>query len=376
MKLLFVIDSFGPGGAQRQMTALAEELSGRGHSISFFAYYPEHREFAPKNIPVHAAPKKSRWSLGPLFELRRLIRNHQFDGVLAYLQTPGFYAELACAGLKDVVLVVSERSSFPPGRAPLAARILRWGHCLADAVVVNSHHHRKRLQKAFPWMSGRLRTIENGINVQNYTESPYPEGSKGEVSLLALGRVDRLKNPLGLIQAMGILKSSGASLSRIRWAGDIPRTSEGADYYTQCNVLLERHGISDRWEWLGVRQDVPALIASSDGLIHPSLLEGASNAVCEAMAMGRPVLAGRIGDHEHLIHHEKTGILFDPLVASDIGRAMSTFMEIDRVDRGKMGARAAAFVRETMSISKCADRYEEVFTECRSRRRQRKHDNV
>jgi len=72
MKLLFVIDNLGSGGAQRQMINLARELKTRGHHVEFFVYYP-HDHYLPLldevGIPVHFHLKTFRYSIAPLFEV-------------------------------------------------------------------------------------------------------------------------------------------------------------------------------------------------------------------------------------------------------------------------------------------------------------------
>jgi hypothetical protein len=99
MKLLFVIDSFGSGGAQRQMVQLAVGLAEAGHELEFFIYVPSHDHFRrvveDADILVHEYVKSSRYSLGIVPRLARVMRDGAFDLVLAYLTTPGVYAELA-----------------------------------------------------------------------------------------------------------------------------------------------------------------------------------------------------------------------------------------------------------------------------------------
>src|ERR1041385_6743395 len=101
MRLLFVIDSLGSGGAQRQVVTLAEGLSHRGHSIEFFTYLS--RDFfrtrlEKAGILIHDHRKRSRFSPDVIFALRNIFRRRAYDLVLSFLEVPNFYCELARCG--------------------------------------------------------------------------------------------------------------------------------------------------------------------------------------------------------------------------------------------------------------------------------------
>ncbi len=153
LRLLFVIDGFGSGGAQRQMVNLARGMKCRGHDVEFFTYYPEnfYRPLVEElRIPVHVHTKRSRFSLAPLFALRRLVTKGNYSVIVSFLDTPNFYAEIARLGVPKTGLIVSERFMYPAGRLPLQLRLMQQCHRLADAITVNSHHQRLRMIKEFP----------------------------------------------------------------------------------------------------------------------------------------------------------------------------------------------------------------------------------
>ena len=113
MRILCVITNLDTGGAQRQLVNLARGLKRRGHHVEFFTYYPQgffKPELDQADIPVHLCLKKNRYSLTPVWELRRRIRCGAFDVVLAFLETAVVYAELACLGMPGAHLIASERS--------------------------------------------------------------------------------------------------------------------------------------------------------------------------------------------------------------------------------------------------------------------------
>lgn len=365
LRLLFVIDSLGSGGAQRQMVSLACGLAARGHRPTFWVYYPEHRYFADElasaGIDVCHAEKGSRFSLGPILSLRRLLRRERFDAVLAFLATPSVYAELATRFPGHPPLVVSERSTFEEDPPRLSVRARTQLHRFADLVVANSHHHRHSVRRHFPWLRSRLRTIWNGVDLERFHPARAPLGSVTADALVAVGSIRWWKNLQGLAQALILLRERGRPVPRVCWAGKLEPTEASRAEYASVNTVLDRAGLGDRWEWLGEHGDVPALLRSHAALIHPSFLEGLPNAVCEALASGLPVLAGAVGDQQTLVESGITGFHFDPSDPISIADAIDRFYALSHEERLEMGRAARKFAESHLSLSRVCDEYEAML---------------
>ncbi len=363
MKLLMVIDSLGSGGAQRQFTILARGLAQRGHQVEVALYYPQYDHFAPQlaaqNIPIHALPKRSRFDVNVPFALRRLIKQHDYDLVLAFLNTPSFYAELATWGTKTP-LIVSERKAYPPAGLTLRAKIQKSFHRVADALVVNSHVHAKQVQKQFPSFIKTLHVITNAVDTEKFAPS---NAAKDEKTFLALGTVIPRKNVDGLIYALMWCRDLYNVKFKVRWAGKRQTDATSQQYAQQCDALIAKHNLEDQWEWLGERTDVAKLLASASALIHPAHLEGFPNAICEALASGVPVLASNFGDHPMLVQEPERGSTFDPKQDKEISAAMMQFSLGPTESREKMAANARQFALSELSIDAFIGKYEKLFTQ-------------
>jgi glycosyltransferase involved in cell wall biosynthesis len=369
MRLLFVIDQFGAGGAQRQMVNLALELQPR-HEVEFFVYYPEYEHFAPlvraRGIPVHSIDKRVHGNRGVLRGLRTLLQRERYDGVLAFLRTPSVYAELACASARVGPLVVSERSSWS-GPPPLRTRIQQRLHRLADHVVVNSYHQRETMIARYPWLAARSSTILNGVDLDRFQAGPPP--GHESIRLLAVGRLAMPKNPALLLEALEIYARRFGTPPIISWAGRLDSPGAGRIAVESFLESVSRSQVASSFRWLGERTDVPELLREHDALIHPSLREGMPNAVCEALAAGRPVLAGDVGDHARLVREGVTGYLFSPTDAEGAARAIRRFVSLTAAERAEMGNAARAKAEADLSIGRAADQYEALFEKLASRGR-------
>ena len=142
MKILIVIDTLGSGGAQKLKVKLAKGLKKKGYEVEFFIYdsnYPFYEsEIKQAGIKINIFERKAKgFSFGVLFELRRLIKESNFDVIISSLHAPSIYAAFAKLGLSKTCLIVCEESSSN-APIPLHKRFLFYCSTLiANFIVVN-----------------------------------------------------------------------------------------------------------------------------------------------------------------------------------------------------------------------------------------------
>lgn len=364
MKLLFVIDSLGSGGAQRQMVTLARALKIKGHQIEFFIYYPEYhfKEILDEvEIPISCYTKSSRFSITPIFALWKKIRSGYFDAVLAFLDTPNFYSEVACLPIKNVKLIVSERASNALHKPKIWKLLLYQCHRLADFITVNSHHHRIWMETQFNWIKPKIRTIYNGYDLDVFSSQAHNLLNKSGLSLIAISSVSFNKNTLNLARAIKICRDSYNLIVLVDWVGATHVSTDGLRPLVETDFFLKDSNLKSQWRWLGVRTDIQKLIVSHAALIHPSHSEGLPNVICEALACGRPVLASRVGDHPLLIDDQVYGYLFDQNSPDDIAKAIFLFSQRSTSERKTMGILARRFAEHHLSLECYVVEYENLF---------------
>jgi len=123
---------------------------------------------------------------------------------------------------------------------------------------------------------------------------------------------------------------------------------------------VERLAIGVNVEFLGMRQDVPRLLSVLDAFVLPSLSEGLSLALLEAMASGKPVVATRVGGNPELIDHGRTGFLVQPEDAKDLAANLVKLLS----DPGMMqefGRQGVDRVRQHFSMGRMVDGYRDLY---------------
>jgi glycosyltransferase involved in cell wall biosynthesis len=369
MKVLLVIDHLGLGGAQRQMVELACGLAARAHTVELFNYFPEHDFFLQRvraqGIRVHGYRKGRGFSLGVIRALAQILRRGRFDIVLSFLNNPNLYAELAsiASGAK---LVVSERVSHDDDRFVFAPRPRRYLHALADHVVANSETHAAWLRSK-AWLRDKVSCIYNGLDLQALAPGTAAPPRRGELRLLAVGRVCLQKNPLMLIAGLRRFAAEHDWVPEVSWAGRCDASASGREYAAAVNwSLAAQPEIAARWHWLGEEADMPALLRRHDALIHASLYEGLPNAVCEALSAGLPVLASNVCDHALLVAEGERGFLFDPRDPESIAASLAKAAALDEEAWRALSGNARSYAESHLGVAHMVNAYERLFMDLTS----------
>lgn len=363
MKILIVLDSLGTGGAQRLKSQLAQGLVERGHEVEIFIYVSEDQFFASDfkdaGIKIHVAYRQSSgFSFQVLKQLRALLKVG-YDAVISSLHAPSIYSALAILGIKECKLIVCEESS---SNAPLSffrKYIFYFATLMADSIVPNSFNESK-LMKKLPGRTKKIHPIWNGYDLSSIPfYSNKINENHGISKLLVVGRIAYPKNGINLLKGLSLFLSQNEWLPEVFWVGrrDTDKRSlkmqEDMDSY-----LLNNPKIAEKWNWLGVVEDVREYYQSCDALMHVSSYEGLPNAICEAMLSGCFVVASDVCDHPLMLGKEERGLLCKPDSPESICDAIERLdsMQVDR--RNEIIRKARHFAEGAFNRDSMVQKYE------------------
>jgi glycosyltransferase involved in cell wall biosynthesis len=232
-------------------------------------------------------------------------------------------ARVPCVGTVQLIPEFRlERSSFWQLRA-LARGV--------DRYAAVSHDIAGELVRRFRWPASRIEVVYNAVRLERF-EAPAPAGLREELGggrplVLTCARLDEQKGHDVLLRAAAALPGIAFA-----FAGEGPKRAE-------LEALAGELGLEDRVAFLGRRDDVPALLAACDVFALPSLYEGSSLAVLEAMAARRAVVSSAIGGTEELIEDGHDGLLVEPGDVAGLRAALARLLD-DGELRGALGRRA------------------------------------
>jgi len=353
IRLLYLIGSLDRGGTAVHLTELVRRLDPRRFAVEICCLGsagPLADGVRQGGIPVHSLGVPIVYRPGfaaGMFRLSRLVRRGRYEVVHGLLFASDVFGTLA-ARLGGAPFVVNSRRMMPADEMPRRRQAYRLANRWVDRTVAPSEAVRRSCLELEGLAPERVVTIYNGIDPDRIrSASPAADLSPAEGPwLLTAGGINPLKGHETLVQALpAILQRFPAA--RVAVAGDGPLRDAVV-------ALAERLEVRHALVLLGVRSDVPALLARADLFVQPSDSEGMSNAVLEAMAAGRAVVATAVGGNPEVVQDGATGILVPPGDPAALAQAAIELLgDPDR--RRSLGARGSDRVDRVFTVQRMAE---------------------
>ncbi|MCS6297091.1 MAG: glycosyltransferase family 4 protein [Nitrospira sp.] len=309
--ILFLSTSSGPGGAEQVISNLAASLDPakyRGVLCVFRPGWLQERSQA-RGVPTYVIPTQGmtdwRWAFRfrdlLKYEHVDLIHAHEFD---ANVQGAAVAIHL---GIPLVATVHGKHYFWEKLRRRLA---YRWVSRRATMVAVSEDLKRFIVEKVGV-SSERITVLYNGVDVPPIPVLADIEACRREINLQGTDRV------VGVVGNLYPVKGHQYLIDAIPEVLEkYPDTSfvfaGRGQLETALKQQVNRLGLGTRVHFLGLRQDIPRILALLDVFVLPSLSEGLSMAILEAMMAGKPVIATRVGGNPEIVLEGETGFLVPP----------------------------------------------------------------
>ncbi len=367
LRVLYLIDSLGPGGAQRQLVTLVRSLDRTLVAPEVAVYHPL-SHFRPElddaGVPVHVLQGSGGRDPRVLIGLARLLARERYDIVHSYLRTPGTLARLAAPFSRKTRVVVSERN-VDLGRSRGRVVIERLLCRRADAMIVNADAIAREVERLVPAWSGRVHVVPNGVHWSAPTEAERASGDEfrarhvGDADILlgVIGRVERQKAPDLLVDALELVPDSLLRRLRVVWVG--PRID--TELASSVESRLAGSVLAGRVVFLGETRDTRSVYLGVDGILLCSRWEGFPNVVLEALAHGTPVIATDVGDVSEIVRPGESGWVVPPEDAKSLSAAIAELVSLPASRRAEMGKAGSAFVLDKYSAERLAERTLSVY---------------
>ena len=298
--------------------------------------------------------------LSGLQRLARIAKDARIDVIHGHNTSGGLYGAIAgrMAGVRAVIR--TEHSIHYPGRHSAVYPVLeivstllsRRVVCVCEAVRLS---HVRRL----PWAAERFVTVANGISpAPHITPRESVRAALGlgaaEPVALTVGSLTPQKAQAALIEAWARVRRERPD-ARLLIAGEGPLRGE-----------LERRilalGLGEAVTLLGARLDAPDLMEAADLFVLPSVREGLSITILEAMRAGRPVVATRVGGNGEAVAEGETGRLVPAREPAALAGAMLELFG-DPARAAAMGAAGRRRWAERFTAERMVRSLERVYRE-------------
>ncbi len=293
--------------------------------------------------PVVALDEPGGLRPGLVLRLARLFRHWNADVVHTHNTKPVLYAAPA-ARLAGVRRVIHTRHGqrFQAGRRTTLA--FRLASTLVDRLVCVSQDS-ARLSAEEGISARRITTVWNGVDVSRFAY----EGPQADGPVVMVGRLSPEKDVNTLLEAVALAVRQYPAF-RLEIAGDGPCLEDLRRSATELSL-------GEHVEFLGEVREIPRLLGRSGLFVLPSLTEGISLTLLEAMARGLPIVATRVGGNPEVVIEGETGLLVSPQAPAELAAAMVHLLQSPNVRR-RMGQAGRSRVERYFDVRRMVAEYE------------------
>ena len=352
LRVCHVVLSLRPGGLENGVVNVVNGLESE-HFHSSICALQQRGEFADRirDPSVEIVEMGLRPGNDPRMPLRlaALFRRLGTDIVHTRNAEALFYGVVGAklAGVRHIIHSEHGRT-FP--EKPHRALVQRWLMRFVDYSFAVSACLKEDLIREIGVERNSLDIIYNGVDLRKFSAERAGSNSSG-IRIGSVGRLEPVKNYPLLLRALAGM--SPQLQRRLTLVGD---GSERG----RLKKLAIQLGVNEQVEFTGHRDDVPQLLQGMDIFVLPSLSEGMSNTLLEAMAAGAAIVASDVGGNRELVEHDVTGLLF---ASNDLEQLTDTLIRLhtDTALRHRLSQAACARVREQFSMETMLARYEEMY---------------
>ncbi|MBX3027549.1 glycosyltransferase [bacterium] len=296
-------------------------------------------------------------TLAAIARLQRFMRRERIDVVHNYLLRANVVGTLAARAARVPVVLTSKRGCHERHGYEMAGA--RLSNRLADCVTANADAVRDFVHGHEGCPREKMVVIPSGIDTERFTPLPpgdYKTRLGVPAEAVVVGSLTRMRVRKGVeefLRAMAAICAERPAV-HVVIAGDVTLDAE-------LQALVDATGLGDRLHLLGRRSDVPEVLSAFDLFVLSSHDEGMSNAILEAMAMERPVVATAVGGTVEVVGEGTTGHLVPARDADALARGIRRVLD-DR-ERGRaMGARGRQVVVDRFSAQAMVRQMEALYS--------------
>ena len=365
-KITFFATGMGGGGAETQLVRLARGLQGRGWSPNIVALI-DHNDFEEElrearipyqNLGVERGRPDPRGAL----RLYRALREVRPEVLCTFLVAANTVGRVVGRLARVPVVVSSIRT--PVLENARREWMLRLSQPFDDAVVFNSQTVADDALRRGLVPASDARVVRNGLDVAGYDafaarRDPMRAAlgvEPDEFLWLVVGHLRAEKNYPALVEAFRALRRDHPRVKLV---------SAGGFFGEEDRVLAAAAAeVADgSIQFLGLRRDVPDLLAAADAFVLASHYDASPNGLIEALASRLPAVATDVGGVPEIIPSASEGILATSPSAESLLEAMQAMMALSAEDRRALGEAGRAHVERIYGRVRMIDEWESLFRE-------------
>jgi len=369
IKVLFLIDSLGPGGAERLMVDLLPRLRGLGVASEVVAIQERHGnpiadDLRSVGVAVTTIGIERLRERGALARVTAAIERSAPDVLHTQLEFADILGSIAARrlGIPAIATIHTLDRPKPWSRESARFRLMAWTlRRRSTRIIAVSESARHHVLRKAGLRKRHTTTIHNGIDLAPFlaTDSTTRSTARKELGLApdakVITTVAVLRQPKGIDYMLEALPSLLADRPLLQYliVGDGPHRAA-------LEATSAELGLGESVHFVGRRTDVAEMLAAADLFVLPSLTEALPTGIIEAMAVGLPVVATDVGGIPEIVEHGNTGILIPPAAPLRLAEAIDRMFDSPR-QRQAMGIAGRRSAINRFGIERHASRLADEY---------------
>ena len=367
INILHVVNQAHLAGTERHVQQLCSLVNKNKYSLVVLCLSegPLINLFKEQNISIHSIPRKNRFDISAAIQIYKWLKKNRFDIIHSH---SGYFVLVIAKILKIPKLIETKHGlkiNFDAINKHhlLYTVINRIKSKIVNKILTVSKTDKDILIKKYNLHPNQIVYIPNGIDVNSYNISNKKNItaikntynlSKKDFIIGTISRMDKQKGLDYFLEAMVSLKKR---ITHIKWIV----VGEGSEL-SKLREKAKQLGISDNIIFTGYKTKVREYLSTFHVFVLPSLREGLSYAILEAMAIKCPVITTNIFGNKQLIVNGNSGLLVEPRNSKALVDAVMYLYNNPRQSL-RIGLNAHRCIKTSYSAKNMVKRIEQVYSD-------------
>lgn len=336
--------SLSGGGAEHQLTFLANFLAEKGNDVSVVTFTDIQDHYIVDDSVSRIRIAEGKGNKIKLLTLWYFLLKVRTDGIIIFTQRNSCLALPPLFFRRNVTVICGERN-LTTGTPTTYEKILC--SCLykrANFIVSNSHSQENYLRSTYSSLANKCRTIINYTDLDKFTPVRASECSRRRIGVFA--RIDEQKNCVNFAKAVKKATRNTTIPFQIVWYGNKYNGTQLSSEYERLQEFITKSELQEIFIVKDPVKDPSAVMKELDIICLPSLYEGFSNSIAEAICAGKPMIVSDVSDNSIMVKDNVNGFLFDPSQIDDMNQKITSILEKSDDDLYEMGMKSRAIAEE------------------------------
>ncbi|WP_287622095.1 glycosyltransferase family 4 protein [Parabacteroides sp.] len=347
-RVLCFIGNLRGGGAQRQMFELIKILHAEGYAITLLTYSRDSQFRLPKGVVWKTVNYPSR--ILKILSLYKFLWSNEYDVVISFMQyysvqiLPFYWVNhrsrpLIICGERNITL---KPDWFEP--------LLFWFYQnVVDYIVPNTYYQKEYISRVRPALKEKIRVIYNCVDT-GYFFSKQKKCLGFPKEIIITARYAPQKNPYMLLEVIKKLKTNHVKNIHFSWHGDLDNKADSVEKVIRnMRQIISEYSLEELISLKGYSEDPCRLYREADCFCLPSLHEGVSNSMLEAMSCELPCIVSSVADNPLIVRDGENGFLFNPKDIEGFYDAVMRYLNLSEEEKILMGRNAGQVVKRKFS---------------------------